>query len=288
MTYLTNPTHYSRDEFRTLVDSMTFDQGWTPKFPTLHNTGVPSLAQWERFGATPQERWGANLNSYYKKLGWHSGVHLVCCPDYIWYLCDLRQDGVSVSCWNHVTIGIECVGNYEVGGDDWTTGDGAKVRDNASWTLAVLCRKFGWKPEAFVEGQSGLHFHRECPADGHPCPGSKVLKSDMIARVNAQMAVIAGLRPVAPFVPTPLVQAALQANAVPASRTALPKITSVEDIQAALNTLLRPKQDLAIDDDYGPETKASVAAFQKTQSLEADGWVGPKTSAALVQALKDL
>jgi len=251
-----------------------------PKFPTLHNTGVPSLKQWEAYGPTPQERWGASLNSYYKKLGWHSGVHLVCCPNYIWYLCDLRQDGVSVSCWNRVTIGIECVGNYEVGGDDWSVGDGAKVRDNAAWALAVLCQRFGWKPEVYVVGQSGLHFHRECPADGHPCPGSKVLKSDMIARVNAQIAVISGLRPVAASA-----SVASGAGTVSIGPVGPLDIVSVEDIQSGLNQLLNPSPNLSIDGDYGSKTKTAVAAFQKAQNLDVDGWVGPKTTTALKVAL---
>jgi hypothetical protein len=190
MTFLANPRHYTLSDLSTLIDGTNFDHGWSPKFPTLHNTGAPSLKQWELYGPQTQERWGASLIAYYKGLGWHSGPHLVCCPDYVWNLCDLTQDGVSVSCWNHVTIGIECVGNYEVNGDDWDTGDGAKVRDNAVFVLAVLCKKFGWKPEAYVEGVSGLHFHRECLADHHPCPGSKVSKSDMVTRVNTVLSTL--------------------------------------------------------------------------------------------------
>ena len=64
---------------------------WRPRFPTLHNTGVPSLKQWLAYGPTPQERWGASLNRYYEGLGWHAGPHLVVCPDYVWVLCDLTQ-----------------------------------------------------------------------------------------------------------------------------------------------------------------------------------------------------
>src|SRR5271165_397450 len=137
MTYLVHPAHYAPVEFRALVAGLKFDKGWKPEFPTLHNTGVPSLAQWLEMGAIPQLRWGTNLNAYYEGLGWHAGPHLVVCPDYIWNLCDLEHDGVSVSCWNHVTLGIEMVGNYEVGGDDFSSGLGAKVRDNAAFVLAT-------------------------------------------------------------------------------------------------------------------------------------------------------
>ena len=149
--------------------------------PDQHNTGVPSLKQWLAMGATPQERWGANLNAYYKGLGWHAGPHLVCCPDYIWILSDPEADGVSVSCWNHVTLGIEMVGNFEVGGDDFSSGPGARVRDNAVLALAALSEKFGW------EIADTLHFHRECSRDHHACPGSRVSKAEIIQRVHAQL-----------------------------------------------------------------------------------------------------
>lgn len=184
MTYLANPTHYSQSEFAALIGSLKWNKGWTPHFPTLHNAGVPSLAQWLAWGPTPQQRWGANLNHYYKGLGWHSGPHLVVCPDYIWNLCDLEQDGVSVSCWNHLTIGIEMLGSYEVGGDDWGTGAGAKVRDNAIFALATLNHKLGWSADL-------LHLHRECVQDHHACPGSKVDKPDTVARIKAAMMTMA-------------------------------------------------------------------------------------------------
>ena len=99
---------------------------WRPQFPTLHNTGVPSLKQWLAYGPTPQERWGASLNRYYEGLGWHAGPHLVVCPDYVWVLCDLTKSGVSVSCWNSETFGIEMIGNYEVGGDDFSAATGRR------------------------------------------------------------------------------------------------------------------------------------------------------------------
>ena len=68
MSYLANPRHYARDEFRMFVDGLAWNKGWRPKFPTLHNTGVPSLSQWLSYGATTKERWGAGLNRYYQGL----------------------------------------------------------------------------------------------------------------------------------------------------------------------------------------------------------------------------
>ncbi len=216
-TFIPNPQHYARDEFRKLISSIQLG-AWRPKFPTLHNTGVPSLAQWKAYGPTTKEGWGGSLNHYFAsaskdKQPWHAGPHFVCCPDYIWYLSDLRFDGVSVRCWNPVTVGIEMVGNYEVGSDDFATGDGAKVGDNAAFVLAVLCEKYGWKLENYVHGVSGLHFHKECAIDHHACPGSKVSKAKMIASANAQLATFAANPPG----PTATPAAATTAAATPAT-----------------------------------------------------------------------
>jgi hypothetical protein len=184
-TFITHPTHYTLAEFRAYLAGVELG-AWRPRFPTLHNTGVPSLAQWLAYGPTPQERWGASLNRYYEGMGWHAGPHLVVCPDYVWVLCDLTKSGVSVSCWNSETFGIEMIGDYEVGGDDFSTGPGAKVAANAAAVLAALTPKFGWGDLAEIEiGVRGLHFHRECARDHHACPGSRVSKPFILASVKA-------------------------------------------------------------------------------------------------------
>jgi peptidoglycan hydrolase-like protein with peptidoglycan-binding domain len=238
------------------------------------------LAQWEAYGPTPQQRWGSNLNQYYQKLGWHAGPHFVCCPDYIRYLSDLRFDGVSVSCWNSVTVGIEMVGNYEVGSDDFASGDGAKVGANAAF---VCCEKFGWKLDNYVQGLSGLHFHKECTADHHACPGSKVSKAKVIAAANAQLATL-NANPLAPPAAAPA--PAPVAAAVPAApaKGAAPDIMSVEDIQSALNQLGASPQ-LNLTGDYDQATKAAVTAFQQSHNCDVDGWVGPQTTSAIQAAL---
>jgi peptidoglycan hydrolase-like protein with peptidoglycan-binding domain len=266
MTYHANPRHYGRDEFKAYVDGLSWDKGWRPKFPTLHNTGVPSLAQWLAYGATAQERWGAALNHYYQGLGWHAGPHLVCCPDYIWVLCDPEADGVSVSCWNRLTFGIEMVGNFEVGGDDPKTGEGAKVIDNAVFALAALSAKLGWSIGTIVKGVGGLHFHRECARDGHPCPGALVNKADILSRVLARVGSFGS------------------GSAPPATPPAPPPCVSIKGtpvwIQMRLNQL-GAQPPLALDGDLGPASRAAIESFQLNRNLDVDGVVGPQTLAAL-------
>jgi hypothetical protein len=274
-TFLNPPTHYTVSEFRAMLARLPLGE-WLPRFPTLHNTGVPSLKQWLGMGATPQERWGGNLNRYYQGMGWHAGPHLVVCPDYVWALCDLTKSGVSVSCWNSETFGIEMVGNYEVGGDDFASGEGAKVRDNAAVVLAALSEKFAWGDLSdFVSGERGLHFHHDCARDHHACPGSKVSKPDMLARVES----LRGAAPAAPVAsaPPPL-QTAHE------DHEAQPKILSVDDIQAALNRL-GAHPPLAVDGDCGPATVAAVKSFQAGHHCFVDGWVGVETRGAIEAAL---
>ncbi len=249
-TFLNQPVHYALGEFRAMLAALRLGD-WRPKFPTLHNTGVPSLAQWLAYGPTPQERWGASLNRYYEGMGWHAGPHLVVCPDYVWVLCDLTKPGVSVSCWNSETFGIEMVGNYEPGGDDFASGEGAKVRDNAAAVLAALAEKFHWDlVNFFTLGARGLHFHRECPADHHACPGSKVTKPDMLARVAALRGALG------PIVAAP----------VPISPTPPPlPLTPAQIAARAMQTAVR--------------------AFQAAAGLEPDGIPGRLTEAAYAHAL---
>jgi hypothetical protein len=276
-TFLTPPIHYAIAEFRTHLAGLALGE-WRPSFPTLHNTGVPSLAQWLVMGATPQERWGGNLNRYYQGLGWHAGPHLVVCPDYVWVLCDLTKSGISVSCWNSETFGVEMVGNYEVGCDDFASGDGAKVRDNAAAALAALNEKFMWGDLGEIAiGARGLHFHHDCARDHHACPGSKVTKLDMLARIKRCEAEFAGA-------PIPLASPPIVLSTAPVRDIIPAKIMSVDDIQAALNRL-GAKPPLAIDGRYGDQTHRCVEDFQRGHRCCVDGWVGAETCAAIEAAL---
>lgn len=183
--FLDNPVGYDPDRFKAFIATMKW-RGWRPKFIVLHNTAEPNLRQWEN-GPNEHQRI-VNLNHYYKTLGWHSGPHLFISPTLIWNACDLEQDGVSVSCWNHLALGIEMVGDYET--ESFISGNGAKVRDLTVVALAILHKALGIDPGHYVQGVSGLHFHKECVRDHHDCPGKNVDKVDLISRVLAEMAKI--------------------------------------------------------------------------------------------------
>jgi peptidoglycan hydrolase-like protein with peptidoglycan-binding domain len=69
--------------------------------------------------------------------------------------------------------------------------------------------------------------------------------------------------------------------------TALLKVGSkgpvVKLLQKALNTAAKLPKPLPENENFGPETKAAVEAFQKLASLKADGIVGPQTAGALAK-----
>jgi len=180
LTFLATPLGLTPAEFTFYAAKLKWPR-WRPAFITLHNTAEPNLKQWAHFGLGHED--GAqrirNLNHYYhSEKGWHSGPHLFVAPDLIWIACDLEADGVHASCFNKVSIGVEMVGDYSV--ESFTTGDGAKVRDNAAAAVGALCHALGIGPDT-------LRFHKECLRDHHDCPGKNVDKADFISRVRQHM-----------------------------------------------------------------------------------------------------
>jgi hypothetical protein len=187
MSFLAEPKSYTPDEFTVFVEGLAWS-GWRPNFVTLHNTAVPTLATWLDSAYAAQQRIEGQKHYERDILHWHSGVHLFVAPNLIWNLCDLREEGVSVSCWNHLTLGIEMIGDYAT--ESFDTGAGAQVRDNAVVAMAILHRKLGLRPDGYEIGVRGLHFHKECSRDQHDCPGKNVVKADVVARVLAKMALL--------------------------------------------------------------------------------------------------
>lgn len=183
MSFMATPLGFTPEEFKTYVQGLKWSEGWRPQFVTLHNTAEPNLAQWRHFGLgkTAGAQRVKNLNAYYRhEEGWHSGPHIFVAPDLIWVACDLEADGVHASCYNRTSIGVEMVGDYAT--EDFATGPGAQVRDNAVAVIATLCHALRFDP-------ASLHFHKECIRDHHDCPGKNIDKADLIARLKVQLTI---------------------------------------------------------------------------------------------------
>ncbi len=186
MTFLAKARSYTLDEFSKMFNALDFAHAsWKPRMMILHNTDAPSLHQWLTGTATPAERMVNLRHRYRDTLGWHSGPHWFVSPDLIWELCDPMADGVHCSCANKVAFGCEMIGDYH--NEEFDSGDGAKVRDNAVHLIATVFNKMKWTPDPLILWRSGLGFHKNCVKDNHDCPGKKVDRIDLINRVNAKM-----------------------------------------------------------------------------------------------------
>ena len=265
---------YTQDAFKARVDLIEWTT-WKPLFIMQHATGSPTLSDWTKSGTSPAQRIKNMQNLYEVQDHWQHGPHLFIAPDYIWGFSNLLERGTHCSCCNGFSIGIECVGYYSPGHDEWSTGDGAKVRDNFVFAAAVLHNKLGLHPDPFILWKTGLHQHSMCKADGHSiCPGPLVDRNDVAKRIAAKMLELRGTSPEpAPLSAAPAVQITAPVGPITATM-------SVFDAQRSLNAAgYRPL--LTVDGQLGPKTQAAIAKFQSSKSIFADGTLSAATVAAL-------
>lgn len=180
---------YSRAEFKAMVKAIPDkDLKWC-KFMVLHHAAAPSIAHW--MSGYPVAQRIRNMQDYYEnKMGWRSGPHSFIPPSKEichWGFTPFTEKGVHASCFNSTSIGLEMVGNFTIGCEPFHEGLGAVVRDNTIFVLAVLHRQMGLRPDGFVLGKSGLHFHTDCKRDGKICPGAQVTKEWMVQAVLDEM-----------------------------------------------------------------------------------------------------
>ncbi len=193
-----------------------------PAFITLHNTSSPTIQLWQSWSPDKRQQYIYNVQQYYQKLGWLGGPHFFVTPQAD--ICafgfnDLLSAGTHASCFNNVSIGIEMVGEFDR--EAFDSGPGAQVADNAIYLMALLHNKIGLTPAPYAYNQHGLHFHVECKADHHDCPGQFVQKPDVVQRVTAMMAQLSA----PPRAPAPAMLAAGAAPevALPTLSTTLPQ-----------------------------------------------------------------
>jgi len=162
---------FTADAFAAYVAGLIF-AGWRPSFVVLHNTGVPTFADWHKVAGEIRMQ---NLQTYYRDTQhWSGGPHLFVADDLIWAFTSLTVPGVHSPSWNNVSWGVELVGDYS------TETMNPSLQANAISAIATLHGALGLDPNT-------LRLHREDPLTTHLCPGSKVSKADFIAQVVAKL-----------------------------------------------------------------------------------------------------
>lgn len=209
MTFLAKPLRLTRDDMVKYILALDKTKlTWRPVGVTLHNAAEPDLEMWAKYTEAQKENWGANYDFFCKSTnGWHSGPHFMgTLDDWSYVLCDPLSDGVHASCFNHDHYGCETVGNFADGADDPLNGPGLAAMQSSANILAALCAWMGWEPA------QAINFHRECKADGHPCPGARVTSEWAVGLVSQRLL-------------------AIKAPGAPVTTTAIPKAIVPEPVE---------------------------------------------------------
>jgi hypothetical protein len=165
---------FTADEFADYCAELrTEERSWHPELIVVHNTQIPSLADWHN---VPGAHRMAGLQSYYRdEMHWSAGPHLFVADDVIWIFTPLTTPGVHSPSWNAVSWGVETVGDYE------REELPESVFNNLVSALVSLHRLGG-----FLEPT--IRFHREDPrTTHHGCPGRNLDKAALVERIAAEL-----------------------------------------------------------------------------------------------------
>jgi hypothetical protein len=163
---------FAPQEFDQYVAGVTFNQ-WRPRFVVVHNTGDPTFAEWHSVTGDRRMR---GLESYYRDdKHWSAGPHLFVADDLIWVFTPLTTSGVHAPSWNHMSWGVEIVGDYD---HELLRAD---VKANAIHALTTLHMAAGLDPEK-------LKLHKEDPLTDHKhCPGARIVKPELIEAIRSRL-----------------------------------------------------------------------------------------------------
>jgi hypothetical protein len=147
------------------------------QFIVLHHTGVPSIQQ--RPNGFTTSNMHALAHFYGFEQRWPSGPHLFIDQNGIWVFTSLLKVGTHSPSWNNKAWGIEQLGNYSI--EDYDSGKGEKIRDNAIAAIAILSVARNLDAET-------LRFHFEDTLTTHKnCPGTSCKKPDVLTKVKSEI-----------------------------------------------------------------------------------------------------
>ncbi|MCU0750519.1 MAG: peptidoglycan recognition protein family protein [Akkermansiaceae bacterium] len=150
---------------------------------TIHHTASPSLAD-RKSGFTIQHI--RNIQHFYSSpkvkggRGWSTGPHLFIDDDQIFGMCDFRSKGIHAASFNHRSLGIEVLGDYD--NEDPHTGRGKACWINTAATVRVLLNWAGLK-----KNKTTILFHRDDPKTSKSCPGKRIEKQWFLDLIPADI-----------------------------------------------------------------------------------------------------
>lgn len=164
---------FTRAEFSAYISTVQFEH-WIPSFVVLHNTQVPTLADWHD---VPGELRMSSLEKYYRDdQGWSGGPHLFVADDRIWVFTPLAVPGVHSPSWNASSWGVESVGDF-----DREEMQGAQF-ENLVEALRCLHRLAGFDAPQ-------LRLHKDDPKTTHTfCPGKNFPRELLSKRLAEALA----------------------------------------------------------------------------------------------------
>ena len=166
---------WTTDEFLEYVSNL--DLTWANSV-TIHHTYNPDLKARPR-GWQPSHL--KNLRYYYQNiLGWSAGPHLFTDENKVFGLCSLEKKGVHAVSFNHDSIAIEMLGNYDE--ESPTSGRGLDVVRLTAKTVAILLEKIDTKATSET-----VKFHRDDPRTYKTCPGNLLEKEWFLSLVKNEM-----------------------------------------------------------------------------------------------------
>lgn len=173
---------------------------WRPRYVTVHHTASPSLATWNGYQKATAKRgpisdlqWLRNLGVYYAnpaydgkgrmiKGAWNAGPHFFVTPKHIGVLTPPTKRGIHAASFNHNSWGVEIVGYYDKGAENWNA---SAAKPLALEALAAMHVALDIDPAAqFHYATKGLHFHRDDKQTSKTCPGTQIEKLPLIEEIG--------------------------------------------------------------------------------------------------------
>ncbi|MFN3868895.1 MAG: peptidoglycan recognition family protein [Hyphomicrobiaceae bacterium] len=144
----------------------------------MHHTFFPAHADWKGL-ASVEDMWRFHT----RERGFEDiAQHISIAPDgLLWTGRDWNKTPASVGCnMNPGAFMFEAVGNFDIGNDPL---EGAQRRACIA-VIDIVQRHFGLPAHALL-------FHREVPQTLKSCPGTSVLKHDILREVLERRAILA-------------------------------------------------------------------------------------------------